>query len=405
MQRNSVPVVSGRLLRRPAKHRDGFTLIELLVVIAIIAILVAILLPAVQQAREAARRTQCKNNLKQLGLAVLNYESTYGCLVPSGMVTESDGGGLAYAASWITRILPYADQAGFAEAIVWEGTDWMGYALDKNAKLHSEANVPFIFCPSSPMPQRTGVWGYGPPTTTYDPSVDPNATAQAGHYAGVMGAALSPINPRCLWPHTGASTGACNYGSGLTGKWSGCGYNTYNGLITPRGAAGSNAGEDAWTNVSIRDCTDGMSNTLLVGEQSNWIYRVDGSKFTADLGGGFVQDNRSSYWGGGSFAGGGGHPVWTSSLGGGSSITANVAVMSDPINVIAEYRRQIYAGTPPVTYRLNAYQKHTAFTSTHPGGAQFVKGDGSVVFLNDTMDLGRLMALAARNDGSLLSGD
>ena len=94
------------------RKRIGFTLIELLVVIAIIAILVALLLPAVQQAREAARRTQCKNNLKQIGLAMHNYESTYGRL-PCAMYSDvddsagcdDDGFGFLY------MLLPYIDQA------------------------------------------------------------------------------------------------------------------------------------------------------------------------------------------------------------------------------------------------------------------------------------------------------
>ena len=87
--------------------RRGFTLIELLVVIAIIAILVALLLPAVQQAREAARRAQCKNNLKQIGLALHNYQGALNVFPPSFCIGNGDGG------KWspMARILPYVDQA------------------------------------------------------------------------------------------------------------------------------------------------------------------------------------------------------------------------------------------------------------------------------------------------------
>jgi prepilin-type N-terminal cleavage/methylation domain-containing protein/prepilin-type processing-associated H-X9-DG protein len=99
-------------MTKARKHR-GFTLIELLVVIAIIAILIALLLPAVQQAREAARRTECKNNLKQIGLAIHNYESSY-TVFPAGWIT---GTPTANGFAWSTLILPYIEQNNIYNAL------------------------------------------------------------------------------------------------------------------------------------------------------------------------------------------------------------------------------------------------------------------------------------------------
>src|SRR4029077_10259524 len=109
----SLPLTSSwrsRLMRVHAQRR-GFTLIELLVVIAIIAVLIALLLPAVQAAREAARRMQCVNNLKQLGLAIQNYNDSMGCLPPHGnaiVMNTVTSNGNDYGMK--VRILPYMEQ-------------------------------------------------------------------------------------------------------------------------------------------------------------------------------------------------------------------------------------------------------------------------------------------------------
>src|SRR5438309_1662617 len=95
------------MVRNIGTRRRGFTLIELLVVIAIIAVLIALLLPAVQQAREAARRTQCKNNLKQLGLAMHNYHDVHSCFPPAGIFLDQTTN---VWHSFHTYLLPYIDQ-------------------------------------------------------------------------------------------------------------------------------------------------------------------------------------------------------------------------------------------------------------------------------------------------------
>src|SRR5436305_1441826 len=104
-------------MRSPLPHRcrRGFTLIELLVVIAIIAVLVALLLPAVQAAREAARRSQCTNNLKQIMLALANYESSNGSLPPSGVITTpASPNGPLTTFGMKARLLPYMEQVSIA---------------------------------------------------------------------------------------------------------------------------------------------------------------------------------------------------------------------------------------------------------------------------------------------------
>ncbi len=150
----------------PVKHRSAFTLIELLVVIAIIAILVALLLPAVQQAREAARRSTCKNNLKQFGLAMHNYHDTHGVFPPGYVTFPADSCEHPNAVNnrfwgWGTLILPYVEQAALYDQLRPDnctnplpapGTLYNGIAL-------LQQPVQAFMCPSDAGPNVNSFYG------------------------------------------------------------------------------------------------------------------------------------------------------------------------------------------------------------------------------------------------------
>ena len=217
------------------QKQRGFTLIELLVVIAIIATLVALLLPAVQQAREAARRSTCKNSLKQIGLALHNYHDTHGVL-PSGSIMLLNAAGTTYNGhgwTWHSSILPFLDQGPMYDAI--QGPSGMG---------HESGGVDDV---------KQGIVGKAPLTIFWCPS-QPDVTD------GVQKNQYAPSN------YNG------NIGT-LIGN--GTGDDCYNGSINSRATMEAptsvgclNANGIFYPNSSVRfrDVTDGLSNTFFVSE-------------------------------------------------------------------------------------------------------------------------------------------
>lgn len=239
-----------KTLSEPSRTRAGFTLIELLVVIAIIAVLIALLLPAVQQAREAARRTQCKNNLKQLGLSLQNFHDNFKRF-PAGAQEDvyalgvTSGATFIRGTSWIVFILPYMDQA----ALYKQYDFTRAYNAAPNGTVVGATIVPAIYCPSGPAPK------------TY---LDPNAgvtTNPSTHYYGVMGPS-SRANPSLVvlngktYSHVVGSQTANNAYSttGLLGQ-----YRDNPGSVTT----------GFYTSFALNK--DGSSNTFLVAELSKTL--------------------------------------------------------------------------------------------------------------------------------------
>jgi prepilin-type N-terminal cleavage/methylation domain-containing protein/prepilin-type processing-associated H-X9-DG protein len=243
--------------------RRGFTLIELLVVIAIIAVLIALLLPAVQMAREAARRSQCRNNLKQLALAAANYESTFACFPPGSFIPENGfgypctGDGDAVMTDWaghLIFILPQIEEAKIYNAINF------GKCREGLANRTAFTQVVEVFlCPSDPAEQKWGnFWG-----TT--------------NYAGNAG-----------WP-------AANFGQGhefIDGGLQRGGIFQYlrRNVTSPWGNI-----EEWGRVVYAKDVVDGLSSTALYGEVARGTAPANNSVAGAKHKGSFF-DSQVGYW-------------------------------------------------------------------------------------------------------------
>lgn len=310
-------------------RRRGFTLIELLVVIAIIAILIALLLPAVQQAREAARRTQCKGHLKQWALALHNYHDVHSTLpigalgLTNSPLTPSNNFGFH------VRLLPYLEQSS-----LYQSFNMNAFYTNATVGTHGFSNLtlmrqsfPLQFCPSAR-------------TTDQQDSANISDPDKTIHYYGVAG----PKGPRAApltgnHPHTGNTS--TNHGGFAT-----------SGMLRRN------------QSVRFRDVTDGLSNTLVMGE-------ISGEHFGAGWSSSFRP--------------------WTQGLNSGNNDAAMYACknVAHPINRYSGWQTGI----------ASRLFNDVRFSSQHTGGAQFALGDGSVRFISENIDFGLYQSYASADGG------
>jgi len=308
---------------------QGFTLIELLVVIAIIAILIALLLPAVQQAREAARRAQCKNQLKQIALAIHNYESSHTCFPPGQIRMSFPSSPRVRGWSMYVQLLPYFDQAPLYNH--WDFADPLGNESNGN----TAQVLPILVCPSA--------------TISDNPFVKSSGKQYAlTSYCGNGGTQSHPPS---------ATSG--------------------DGIFVGSGPVISTPPTAQHRLVRFRDVTDGLSNTVLLGER-NHADPIYDQYYSQGLVG-----NPMGGWG-----------FWASS-GGQLGLTDITLSGFSPINYRMPAGIASPGDSPEETLRLCAYG------SQHSGGAQFALADGSARFISENLDRKILQAINTRAGGEV----
>jgi len=229
------------------KVPKGFTLVELLVVIAIIGVLVALLLPAVQAAREAARRSQCSNNLKQCAIALHNYHDVYLIMPPAGWATGGTFG--RNGLSWVTMVLPFFEQGNLHAQINFADTTYSN--ANRGAGV---TQLKTMICPSSRQVRNANA---GDDFTTPSGPVEQTFTM---HYYGILGpkGPIPNITPTQNYAFSGP-TGHGQFGDQGSMGWNKC--------------------------LGLKDFTDGTSTTFLLGELSwenancyrNWVRGLSSS--------------------------------------------------------------------------------------------------------------------------------
>ncbi|MAG92752.1 MAG: hypothetical protein CMJ48_03230 [Planctomycetaceae bacterium] len=331
------------------KRKTAFTLIELLVVIAIIAILIALLLPAVQQAREAARRSTCKNNLKQLGLAMHNYHDSFGRFPHNqGRWTNTSGADTERPQfSWIALALPYIDQAPLYNQLEfhWQpGMNKNANMLGVNLALRRTV-IPVLLCPSNDMPNivpdtRAGGYRWGG-----------SAPAARTDYVGNIGHIWGGWKDCAAVPEWVLDQYPWNRGPDPGTPWvNGERINELtkvNGVFNYTGS------------VKLAQITDGPSNTVAAFELMHWR-GGNGVRF----------DYRPSTY-----------SSWISP-------EAAIHTVRNPIN---NRNRAWMQGSNDLRCQT--------WSSRHVGGAHAVMGDGRVEFVSENIDRRVQYRIGVRNDG------
>jgi prepilin-type N-terminal cleavage/methylation domain-containing protein/prepilin-type processing-associated H-X9-DG protein len=356
-------------------QRRGFTLIELLVVIAIIAVLIALLLPAVQAAREAARRAQCTNNLKQLGLAIHNYESANGALPPTSiLIPPYTGGKWVFQSSWSVsaRVAPFMELGPLYNSINFTGT----YSDPPNTTV-AVAQVNILYCPSDP--------GSHLDDSTLGntlASTAPNSTTSYGYLVGdwyvwsINGSSIGPVNRSAFGPNVsrtlaGFTDGLSNSllaSEGFIGHIQARNCQTY-----PNGPSDPTTG--TWSPTSVPTPQNSLAALASV------VQGCTGSgKFNVPLG----------------------HTRWANGGVYYSGITT--AVPPNPNVTIPGYTKPFDYVSVDENNGGPTYASLSA-SSYHPGGVNTLFGDGSVKFVKNSINATTWRALGTIAGGEVLSAD